>query len=72
MELTSGEPVTYTNWTVHEPMDADIGEEDYVFMGHAPNGEWSDISTEGAAWQFIQMAIIERNNPPGKVPTEEK
>ena len=69
---TSGEPVTYTNWTFHEPMDADIGEEDYVFMGHAPNGEWSDISTEGAAWQFIQMAIIERDNPPGKAPVEEK
>ena len=69
---TSGEPVTYTNWTFHEPMDADIGEEDYVFMGHAPNGEWSDISTEGAAWQFIQMAIIERNNPHGKMPVEEK
>ena len=69
---TSGEPVTYTNWTFHEPMDANIGEEDYVFMGHAPNGEWSDISTEGAAWQFIQMAIIERDNPPGKAPVEEK
>ena len=69
---TSGEPVTYTNWTFHEPMDADIGEEDYVFMGYAPNGEWSDISTEGAAWQFIQMAIIERNNPHGKMPVEEK
>ena len=69
---TSGEPVAYTNWTVHEPMDADSGEEDYVFMGHAPNGEWSDISTEGATWKFIQMAIIERNNPPGKMPTKEK
>ena len=69
---TSGEPVTYTNWTFHEPMDANIGEEDYVFMGHAPNGEWSDISTEGAAWQFIQMAIIERDNSPGKAPVEEK
>ena len=69
---TSGEPVTYTNWTVHEPMDANIGEEDYVFMGHAPNGEWSDVGTEGAAWQFIQMAIIERDNPPGKAPVEEK
>ncbi len=68
----SGEPVTYTNWTFHEPMDADSGEEDYVFMGHAPNGEWSDISTEGAAWKFIQMAIIERDNPPGKMPVEEK
>ena len=69
---TSGEPVTYTNWTLHEPMDANRGEEDYVFMGHAPNSEWSDISTEGAAWQFIKMAIIERDNPPGKMPVKEK
>ena len=69
---TSGEPVTYTNWTLHEPMDADSGEEDYVFMGHAPNSEWSDISTEGMTWQFIQMAIIERDNPPGKMPMKEK
>ena len=71
-DWTSGEPVTYTNWTLHEPMDADSGEEDYVFMGHAPNGEWSDISTEGMTWQFIQMAIIERDNPPGKMPAKEK
>ena len=56
---TSGEPVTYTNWTLHEPMDTGSGEEDHVFMGHALNGEWSDISIEGVAWQFIQMAIIE-------------
>ena len=71
-DWTSGEPVTYTNWTFHEPMDADSGEEDYVFMGHSPNGEWSDVSPESGAWRSIQMAIIERNNPPGKMPTEEK
>ena len=69
---TSGEPVTYTNWTLHEPMDADTGEEDYVFMGHAPNGEWSDISTEGAAWKFIQMAILEKKVLPTKPSAEEK
>lgn len=69
---TSGELVTYTNWTLHEPMDAGSGEEDHVFMGHALNGEWSDISIEGAAWKFIQMAIIERDNPPGKMPMMEK
>ena len=69
---TSGELVTYTNWTLHEPMDVGSGEEDHVFMGHAPNGEWSDISIEGAAWKFIQMAIIERDNPPGKMPMKEK
>ena len=69
---TSGEPITYTNWTLHEPMDAGSGEEDHVFMGHTPNGGWSDISTEGAAWKFIQMAIIERDNPPSKIPLPEK
>ena len=69
---TSGEPVTYTNWMLHEPMDAGSSEEDYVFMGHALNGEWSDISIEGVAWKFIQMAIIERDNPPDSVPVEEK
>ena len=69
---TSGEPVTYTNWAPYEPMDADRGEEDYVFMGHSLNGEWSDVGTESGAWRSIQMAIIERNNPPGKMPVEEK
>ena len=69
---TSGELVTYTNWTLHEPMDTGRDEEDHVFMGHAPNGEWSDISIEGAAWKFIQTAIIERDNPPAKPSVEEK
>ena len=69
---TSGEPVTYTNWAPYEPMDADRGEEDYVFMGHSLNGEWSDVGTESGAWRSIQMAIIERNNPHGKMPVEEK
>ena len=69
---TSGEPVTYTNWTLHEPMDAGSGEEDHVFMGHALNGEWSDISIEGVAWKFIQMAIIERDNPLDIIPAQEK
>ncbi len=69
---TSGEPVTYTNWTLHEPMDTGSGEEDHVFMGHALNGEWSDISIEGAAWKFIQMAIIEMKDLPANTPTKEK
>lgn len=69
---TSGEPVAYTNWTLNEPMDAGSNEEDHVFMGHALNGEWSDISIEGAAWKFIQMAIVERDNPSTKTPMKEK
>ena len=65
---TNGEPVTYTNWAPHEPMDTDKGEEDYVVM----RGQWSDVGTESAEWQFTRMAIIERDNPPGKTLTKEK
>ena len=65
---TNSEPVTYTNWSLHEPMDADSGEEDYVVMF----GEWSDVSTESVEWQMIRMAIIEKNNPSSKTLTKEK
>ncbi len=64
----NGEPITYTNWAPHEPMDDDRGEEDYVVMF----GEWSDIGTENVEWQMIRMAIIEKNNPSSKTPTKEK
>ena len=71
-EWTSGEPATYTNWALHEPMDVDSGEEDYVVMEHPPNGKWSDIGPESMDWEWTRMAIIERDNPPGKMPTKEK
>ena len=72
-EWTSGEPVTYTNWRQpYEPMDTDRGEEDHVFMGHSPIGEWSDVSPENGAWRSVRMAIIERNNPPDKMPAKDK
>ena len=63
----SGEPVTYTNWAPHEPMDADRGEEDYVVM----RGKWSDVGTESAEWQSIRMAILEKGGLP-TMPAEEK
>jgi RNA polymerase sigma factor (sigma-70 family) len=69
---TSGEPVTYTNWALHEPMDADSGEEDYVVMEHPPNGKWSDVGPESMDWEWTRTAIIERDNPPGKMPTKEE
>ncbi len=70
---TNGEPVTYTNWRQpYEPMDTDRGEEDYVFMGHSPTGEWSDVGPESGAWMSVRMAILERKNPASKMPAEEK
>ena len=64
---TNGEPVTYTNWAPHEPMDTDSGDEDYVVMFE----EWSDVGTKSMDWEFTRMAIIERNNPPNKMPMKE-
>ena len=71
-EWTSGEPATYTNWALHEPMDADRGDEDYVIMEDPPTGKWSDVGPESMDWEWTRMAIIERDNPPGKMPTKEK
>ena len=71
-EWTSGEPATYTNWALHEPMDADSGDEDYVIMEDPPTGKWSDVGPESMDWEWTRMAIIERDNPPGKMPTKKK
>ena len=40
---TSSEPITYTNWALHEPMDADRGNEDYVLMRGGGAGKWFDV-----------------------------
>ena len=70
---TNGEPVTYTNWRQpYEPMDTDRGEEDYVFMGHSPIGEWSDVGPESGAWMSVRMAILEKEHVPTKPSAEDK
>ena len=69
---TSGEPVTYINWATNEPMDTDRGEEDYVFMGHSPHGEWSDVGPESGAWMSVRMAILEKEHLPAKPSAAEK
>jgi hypothetical protein len=58
----SGEPLTYTNWRAQEPHDAGDGDEDYVMMG--PSGEWGVVNPRNMRWRFIQMAIIEKEEPP--------
>ena len=65
---TNGEPVTYTHWAPHEPMDDDMGEEDYVIMF----GEWSDVGTESAKWHLTRMAILEKKVLSTKPSVEEK
>ena len=67
-QWTSGEPVTYTNWAPRQPMDADGGEQDYVFMGLSLNGAWYDAGPQSDAWEFNRMAIIEKDSVPAKTP----
>ena len=66
----SGEAVGYTNWAPNEPVDADWGDEDYVFMGLSPDGKWYDVGPESPTWRMTQMAIIEKGDSESVVPEE--
>ena len=69
---TNGEAVSYTHWAPNEPMDADWGDEDYVFMGLSPDGKWYDVGPESPTWRMTQMAIIEKGSLSPKPPKSEK
>jgi hypothetical protein len=65
----SGEPVSFTNWAPHEPMDDDWGDEDFVMMDFS--GEWSDVEPNSVEWQMVRLAIIEKDGST-TTPSEEK
>ena len=69
---TSGEPATYTHWAAHKLMDADRGEEDYVFMGLSPDGRWHKVGPQSPEWQMTRMAILEKEVLPAKPSVKEK
>ena len=69
---TSGEPATYTHWATHKLMDADRGEEDYVFMGLSPDGRWHKVGPQSPEWKMTRMAILEKEVLPTKPVAEEK
>ncbi len=71
-EWTSGEPVNYTNWISHKPMDADRGDEDYVFMGLSLEAQWHSVGPGSPKWRVTRMAILERDSLPAKLPLEDK
>ena len=66
----TNELITYTNWAPNEPMDADWGDEDYVFMGLSPDGKWYDVGPGSPTWQMTQMAIIEKGDSAPVAPVE--
>ena len=67
---TNGEAVSYTHWAPIEPMDADWGDEDYVFMGLTADGKWYDVGPESPIWRMAQMAIIEKGDLASVAPEE--
>ena len=69
---TSGEPVTYTNWALHRLINADRGEENYVFMGLSPDGRWHKVGPDSPEWRIPPMAILEKEVLPAKSSVEEK
>ena len=71
-EWTSGEPVTYTNWATHKLINADRGEEDYVFTGLSPDGRWYKVGPQSPEWQMTRMAIIEKEGFPPEPSAKEK
>lgn len=72
-EWTSGEPVTYTNWTPHKPITARTGDEDYAFMGLSAKGEWRSVGPKSPEWRMPRTAILERIKPPApKTPAKKE
>ena len=69
---TSGEPLTYFNWAFHKLIDADRGDEDYVFMGLSPDGTWHKVGPESPEWKIPPMAILEKGGLPSKSSVEAK
>ena len=69
---TNGEPLTYFNWAFHKLIDADRGEEDYVFMGLSPDGRWHKVGPQSPEWKMTQMAILETEGLPAKPSVGEK
>ena len=69
---TSGEPLTYFNWAFHKLIDADRGDEDYVFMGLSPDGRWHKVGSQSPEWQMPRMTILEKGVSPAEPSVEVK
>ena len=67
----SGEPVTYTNWSLHPifPDDLDDAEKDYVVKTFT--GEWQAVGTESPFWRITRRAILETDELPADALTAE-
>ena len=69
---TSGEPLAYFNWAFHKLIDAERGDEDYVFMGLSPDGRWHKVGPQSPEWQMPRMTILEKEVSPAEMSVEDK
>ena len=69
---TSGEPLTYFNWAFRKLIDADRGEEDYVFMGISPDARWHKVGPQSPEWHMPRMTILEKEILPTEPSVGEK
>lgn len=69
----SGEPVTYTNWAVHEMFGGHEPntEKDFVAVTHFEGG-WQAASEKSPLWHIARTAIIEKDGMISKVPEPEE
>ena len=58
----SGEPVTYTNWTVDPAFNDKLPdtEKDYVVLTFRGNG-WQSVGRKGQFWHMARFAVIEKD-----------
>ena len=69
---TNGEPLTYFNWAFRKLIDADRGEEDYVFMGISPDARWHKVGPQSPEWHMPRMTILEKEGLPTQPSAAEK
>jgi Ca2+-binding RTX toxin-like protein len=61
-EWTSGEPLTYTNWSQGEPNNNNfLSSENYAHLNWGSDGSWNDIGIDSPEWSSVRKAIIESN-----------
>ena len=68
----SGEPVTYTNWALHEVFGGQEPntEKDFVAVTHFEGG-WQAASEKSPLWRIARFAVIEKDGMISKVPEPE-
>jgi len=64
----SGEPVTYTNWTVRPVFQDRLPDTEKDYVVFTFDGEWQSVGPESPFWRMTRAAIIEKDGLVSKIP----